>query len=126
MLAKTARGDDYRWVKPAGARNEVLDCTVYALFCAQMLDLHKYSDLMWRRLESALEPDLFDAPAPPPAEAVVVNADPADQTAAPQAIATPAPPMAQPPAVHAPAPSRRRIAPPASTSIASDEWSTRL
>lgn len=126
VLAKTARGDDYRWVKPAGARNEVLDCTVYALFCAQMLDLHKYSDLMWRRLESALEPDLFDAPAPPPAEAVVVNADPADQTAAPQAIATPAPPMAQPPAVHAPAPSRRRIAPPASTSIASDEWSTRL
>ena len=45
VLAKTARGDDYRWL-PAGARNEVLDCTVYALFCLQALDLHRYSDLM--------------------------------------------------------------------------------
>lgn len=113
VLAKTARGDDYRWVKPAGARNEVLDCTVYALFSAQALDLHRYSDPMWRRLESALEPDLFD------------QAEASSQPAPGPTVR----PMPQPPmviagaarVVHAPAPVP---APP--SSIASSEWSSSL
>lgn len=102
VLAKTARGDDYRWIKPAGARNEVLDCTVYALFCAQALDLHKYSDAMWRRLEQAVEPDLFDTASLPPEAAA----------------ALPAPP----PSV----PAHRMAQAAAAPGIASSEWSSRL
>lgn len=108
VLAKTARGDDYRWIKPAGARNEVLDCTVYSLFCAQMLDLHKYSDLMWRRLESAVEPDLFDAPTDaPPRPAVSIQQD----------LPAPTPPVQT---------SARVTYPTKRISVASSEWSDRL
>lgn len=108
VLAKTARGDDYRWVKPGGARNEVLDCTVYALFCVQALDLHRYSDVMWRRLESSVEPDLFDTP---------------QQVAEQQVPALPLVPAVTVPAavVHTPA---RRAAP--ASAIASSEWSNGL
>jgi phage terminase large subunit GpA-like protein len=108
VLARTARGDDYRWIKPSGARNEVLDCTVYALFCAQALDLHKYSDLMWQRLESALEPDLFDAAAPPPAPTL-----PMGNTIVPVTSAQ-----------HAPVPvqSSARMVPVSSTPMAPPEW----
>ncbi|NHR07656.1 phage terminase large subunit family protein [Chromobacterium haemolyticum] len=70
VLAKTQSGDQYRWVKPSGKRNEVLDCTVYSMFCAQQLDLHRFTDKMWERLEAAVQPpnhDLFAAaPAPAP------------------------------------------------------------
>lgn len=111
VLAKTARGDDYRWIKPSGARNEVLDCTVYAMFCTQALDLHRYSDAMWRRLESAVEPDLFDTSNQPPEAATV-------QTSAQQPQAKPVP---------APTPvAKRPIPTPTNTSIASSDWSSRL
>lgn len=65
---KTARGVEFRWVNPKRARNEVLDCTVYAVFCTHQLELHLYSDKMWSRLESALQPDLFTQPAADPAQ----------------------------------------------------------
>jgi len=64
MLAKTATGDQYRWVKRA-ARNEPLDCTVYAIFCAHMLDIHRHTERRWQQLEQAVAPDLFDLPVEP-------------------------------------------------------------
>ncbi len=121
VLAKTARGDDYRWIKPAGARNEVLDCTIYALFCAQMLDLHRYSDQMWRRLEQALEPDLFEAlgvamvpPGEHPAGPIPADAPPAVHTSAPVPV-----PVAG-------ARSVTVVPPPMTNTLSSSEWSTRL
>lgn len=68
LPVKTARGLEYKWVNPKRARNEVLDCTVYALFCTHVLELHTYTDRMWARLEQALQPDLFSAPAQPDAD----------------------------------------------------------
>lgn len=61
MPHKTARGLEYKWVNPKRARNEALDCTVYALFCTHQLDLHTLTDAMWTRMELALQPDLFAA-----------------------------------------------------------------
>lgn len=64
VLQKTKVGEQYRWVKRR-QRNEVLDCTVYAMFAAHSLDLHRYTDKMWAKLESAVNPpiaDLFDLP----------------------------------------------------------------
>lgn len=65
MPQKTSRGIEYKWVNPKRARNEVLDCTVYALFCTHQLGLHTYTDKMWQRLEEAVQPangDLFVSP----------------------------------------------------------------
>jgi phage terminase large subunit GpA-like protein len=72
---RTARGLQYRWVNTKRARNEVLDCTVYAVFCTHALGLHLQTDRGWSRLEDALAPqtrDLFvaaggdDEPMQPP------------------------------------------------------------
>jgi phage terminase large subunit GpA-like protein len=65
MPQRTARGIEYRWVNPKRSRNEVLDCTVYAIFCTHVLGLHTYTDKMWGKLEEAVQPriaDLFGAP----------------------------------------------------------------
>ncbi|QRY31808.1 phage terminase large subunit family protein [Variovorax sp. PDNC026] len=43
---RVAGGEAYRWIKAPGARNEVLDCTVYAVFCTHMLGLHLYTGKM--------------------------------------------------------------------------------
>lgn len=59
---KTARGDAFRWVK-RGLRNEALDCRVYNTFASNMLDLHRYTESMWRRLEQRVAPDLFASAA---------------------------------------------------------------
>ena len=63
----TSRGKVYRWVKKtSSARVEVLDCTVYALFAAHRMDLHRYTDAMWDRQQMAVCPptaDLFEQPA---------------------------------------------------------------
>jgi terminase, large subunit len=64
---RTARGIEYKWVNTKRARNEALDCTVYALFCTHQLGLHTYTDKMWQRLEDAVQPanaDLFAAKTP--------------------------------------------------------------
>ena len=71
MPQRTARGTEYKWVNPKKARNEVLDCTVYALFCTHALGLHTYTERMWAKLEDAVQPansDLF-AISPPSAGA---------------------------------------------------------
>ena len=59
VLLKTIHGYIYRWVKPGGARNEVLDTLVYALFCMHLLGLHVYTDAMWSQLEKIYAPSLF-------------------------------------------------------------------
>lgn len=91
MPVRTSRGAETRWVKPSGARNEVLDCSVYSIFAAHMLGLHTYTDAMWSRIESVVQPataDLFSAPARPADQA------PASPPAPPPAPVTlPRPPM---------------------------------
>lgn len=63
----------------SGARNEALDTTVYAMFAAQMLDLHRYTDRMWARLEAAVQPanaDMFmDGAAEPDDESGLAPTD---------------------------------------------------
>jgi len=90
VLAKTQSGDQYRWVKPSGKRNEVLDCTVYAMFCAQQLDLNRFTDRMWQRLEDAVQPPTGDMFAPS-----VKPLPPQTQTA-PEAVPAISAPAAQP------------------------------
>lgn len=88
VLQRTATGEQYRWVK-LRPRNEVLDATVYALWSAQLLDLHRYTDRMWDRLEAMVQPptgDLFDA-APP--AAAVAEPEPVAAEAADEAEAEP-------------------------------------
>ncbi len=109
IKVKTSQGEKYRWVKTR-PRNEVLDCTVYALFVEQMLDLHRYTERQWDALEAKVIPavrDLFDAPSQelgeiPEAVETVVHAPektpptpvPAAKAASahiPAAVAAPAP-----------------------------------
>lgn len=74
VLQRTAQGEQYRWVKKR-SRNEVLDATVYALWCVQLLDLHRYTEKMWERLEAAVQPapDLFSAVEDDPIPLVAVG-----------------------------------------------------
>ena len=81
VLQKTASGEQYRWVKRQ-ARNEVLDCTVYAMFAAHTLDLHRYTDRMWTKLEAAVCPlitDMFGNFPDPDEGAKVIDAAVAQQ-----------------------------------------------
>ena len=82
------------WVKPAGRRNEALDCAVYALAGAHMRQIDRWREGDWskweRRVQSA---DLFDAgraapaeaepPAPNLADAPVTNVSPPPAPARP-------------------------------------------
>lgn len=104
---RTSRGVEYRWVNPKRARNEVLDCTVYAIFCTHAMGLHTYTAPMWARLEDAVQPptgDLFEAPA----------------AAEPARLPLPNAQHRIPPPTNA---SRVSTAP---RSFASDDWSSRL
>jgi len=77
VLQRTSGGEQYRWVKRR-ARNEVLDCTVYALFSAHALDLNRFTDRMWTKLEDAVCPpvgDLFASESPDMATAVPSQMD---------------------------------------------------
>lgn len=71
--ARTTRNGRSVWLK-LRQRNEVLDCTVYALFAAHARELHRFTDKMWERLEQAVQPvtpDMFTLPVAnvePPAE----------------------------------------------------------
>ncbi len=97
MPVRTSRGVESRWVKPSGVRNEVLDCTVYSIFAAHALGLHTYTNAMWSRVESVVQPptgDLFAAPLPAPV---------GDKPAAPVVMPRP---VAMPPR---PAPRRRVV-----------------
>lgn len=95
---RTSRGVEYKWVNPKRARNEVLDGTVYVIFCTHQLNLHTHTAPQWARLEQAVQPangDLFQTdisihrPAP----------DLPQATATSQPIAPIEPPA---PIVHAP------------------------
>jgi phage terminase large subunit GpA-like protein len=59
------------WVKPAGRRNEALDCAVYALAGAHLLHIDRWREGDWQKWHSRVEArDLFDAPAEESAAAV--------------------------------------------------------
>jgi phage terminase large subunit GpA-like protein len=76
------------WVKPAGRRNEALDCAVYALAAAHYAGLDRWRDAEWARWESRVQSrDLFDDGAPPPADGAAPATEPAParQAAAPAA-----------------------------------------
>ncbi|MDM0011977.1 phage terminase large subunit family protein [Variovorax sp. J22P168] len=107
---RTSRGIEYRWVNSKRARNEVLDCSVYAIFCTHALGLHTYTGAMWSRLESTVQPanaDLFAAPRPRAETEAEAASEPAIAPAAPK------PRFARRPA-HRP------------HSFASEEWNARL
>lgn len=81
VLQQTSSGEVYRWIKQKGKlRNEVLDCTVYAIFAAHALDLHRYTSAMWERLRNSVAPaqsDLFDQAKPAANEDKPVQQKPA-------------------------------------------------
>jgi phage terminase large subunit GpA-like protein len=88
VLARTARGHRYVWVKDSGKRNEAWDCSVYALFAAHALDLHRFTDAMWNRLRERVAPvqaDLLTQAAAPVEE---VERERAPQESAPPVAAT--------------------------------------
>ncbi len=110
------------YIKPNGARNEVLDCSVGNLGVAHYLGLHRWAAADWARLRERLipaqfTPDLFvnasasvEQPAAPPPPPVFQPEQPAEQPAprVDQAAPPPAPApsvvLASPPAIPAPAP----------------------
>lgn len=103
------------WVKKPGDRNEALDVFVYNLAGAYFLGLHAYTDARWEELRQRINPlqkDLFALPAPP---AVVLPAEPEEESAPAKGQAQAAPaqvpaPAAQRPALVPPArPSQRRL-----------------
>ena len=50
------------WVKPAGKRNEALDCAVYALAAAHYLGMERWREHQWAEWESRAQArDLFDS-----------------------------------------------------------------
>jgi phage terminase large subunit GpA-like protein len=110
----TVKGLEHRWQCPPGKRNEALDTTVYNFFLAEAIGMSSWTDRMWERLESGLQPDLFDRDARDEEDA----APEASATAQPQAppLPTAPPAAAPPPAFYVPSP----------TSLASSDWSSRL
>ena len=96
------------WVKPAGRRNEALDCAVYALAAAHFVGIDRWREGDWAKWQGRVEArDLFDAaperapaplaeaPSPPPAEPAhdATPAAPAAQSAAPAAPRQPPAPV---------------------------------
>lgn len=115
---RVAGGEAYRWMKPPGVRNEVLDCTVYAVFCTHMLGLHLYTGKMWERLESIVQPptaDLFRVEQPadvPPADVSRETHQAEEHSPSPPAVPAAIPPAASPPPAPAPLPAPRTVPPP--------------
>lgn len=53
------------WLKPAGRRNEALDCSVYSLAAEYYLGVPKYADHHWQKIEARLrQRDMLDTPLP--------------------------------------------------------------
>lgn len=80
------------WVKPAGRRNEALDCAVYALVAAHYLGMERWRDHQWAEWEGRIESrDLFDQPDQPeaPAAEQTAQAETAQDASAAQAAALP-------------------------------------
>ena len=57
LITRYSKGHPIQeWVKPSHRRNEVLDCTVYALAAAYHLGMNKFSERDWSRLEEIVQP----------------------------------------------------------------------
>jgi phage terminase large subunit GpA-like protein len=106
------------YIKPNGARNEVLDCVVGNLAVAYHLGLHKWAANDWRRLREKLvpqgaTPDLFATVDLQDAQAAAVATAPtsAAQPPASTPVQTPAPsaPAPLPPVNPPAAPAGRRV-----------------
>ena len=119
--------ETYRWYHHTGA-NEVVDCTVYSLFMIEMLEVAKFNERQWSRLESQIAPDLFDTLETPDNAAQPEPqgmADAAQHEAPVMQVETRAPPSLPP----APAPKPATAPPafrPASTHLGSASWRGRL
>jgi len=73
VMVRSKVSEHYRWIKKtAGIRNEVLDCTVYALFIAEVLGLSSYTQKRWDQLESIVQSPVRDLFADPPVIDLVV------------------------------------------------------
>ena len=86
MVTRYVRGHPrLEWVKPAGRRNEALDCAVYALAGAHMKQMDRWREGDWAKWADRVEGrDLFDAPAAQPAaEPTAAPADPPQAKTAP-------------------------------------------
>lgn len=66
------------WIKPAGRRNEALDCAVYAYAAAIWCGVERYTEAQWRQLERSI------APATPAALAAPTSPEPAPPATAAQ------------------------------------------
>lgn len=92
------------WVKPAGKRNEDLDCAVYALGAAYYLGIDRWKEGDWSKWQGRVASfDLFDQPASAPAPPADMPASgperPAERAAAQSDVAVlerAAPPAARP------------------------------
>jgi phage terminase large subunit GpA-like protein len=73
VRVRTAKGEQWRWARKT-PRVEALDCTIYAIFAAHMLDMPRYTEAMWSRLEARVgEAHRETAPAVVEPEAVSVG-----------------------------------------------------
>ena len=68
----TARGREWRWQCPQGARNEALDCAVGCIFLMEVLQLGSQTDATWEKWLAALRPEP-ESSRPPPKPAAVVK-----------------------------------------------------
>jgi phage terminase large subunit GpA-like protein len=89
VLVRTSAGEVWRWVARQ-ARVESLDCTVYAVFAAHMLDLPRYTDAMWARLEERVNPMQGDLLRSAPVHTSASEEAPAQPKEAPAPPPTPA------------------------------------
>lgn len=119
IKVRLAHGYGERWVCPSGHRNEVLDCTVIVLLGCEILGLHNQTDATWDMWEKRLEPDLFSNPIQLPAAPAQPLATPAEPAQPPHYYDTTTKPERAKPA---PPPTRYRMP----STIASDDWSSRL
>lgn len=63
VLKKLAKGYEYAWT-PIRDRNEPLDCTVYAMFCASAIGLDVATESRWARMEQSLKDNVIVPVAP--------------------------------------------------------------
>jgi phage terminase large subunit GpA-like protein len=96
------------WVKPAGRRNEALDCAVYALAAAHLSGIDRWKEGDWAKWQHRVEErSLFDqveVPAPQAATNAAPESPPAPPPPAPLLAAPPRPPAVPLPPLPAPRP----------------------
>ena len=110
------------WVKPAGKRNEALDCAVYALAAAHYMGMERWREHQWAEWESRAQArDLFDQPEQPAPAAAAPTAEASASAAAPAAApaAQAAPPAAR---TAKPAPQQPSARTPSPRRAFSREW----